>query len=297
LIGLLFRQSLIVALFFFFDYASLKEVSAEVRNAQCERIVSLAPSITEQLDAIQLGSHIVAVSSFETHLPKLPKVGDLFHLSLEQLLEQNPTVVFLLHEQRAAARHLRNLQIPWLQLDHRSVEGIHSSLLEIGRFCGREQAAQALNSRIRKEAARITEESRAVLQGKTVRMLVVIGGTQQHLAMRKIVISGSDGFYYPLLKKLGIHPVFHEQTAGVGTLSLEHLATLPASHILHILSPQAPFPTSQELERIWAPFQMIPAVRLGNISALQERVLLIPSIRYPEAMKHILAVARMGNEE
>ena len=60
------------------------------------RIVSLAPSVTETLFALGVGSRVVAVSDYCDYPPevrRLPKIGSFLDPSVEAIVAQRPDVV------------------------------------------------------------------------------------------------------------------------------------------------------------------------------------------------------------
>ena len=67
-----------------------------VFDAPPQRIISLAPNLTELAYAAGLGSRLIAVSAYSDYPPearKLPQVGDAFRLDWEQLLALQPDMV------------------------------------------------------------------------------------------------------------------------------------------------------------------------------------------------------------
>lgn len=69
---------------------------SSVARAESFRIVSLAPSTTEWINALGLSGSLVAVTEqcdFPPQVQQLPKVGAFMRTSVEQLLSKNPTDV------------------------------------------------------------------------------------------------------------------------------------------------------------------------------------------------------------
>ena len=120
-------------------------------GAPRERIVSLAPSITEALDAIGLMGSVVAVSEHDDYPPgvaRLPKIGGYATPSLERIVSLRPTLVVgesTFHSQALA--RLSGMGIRTLSLTmHRSLDQVDTALKTLGRELGRkEEAARAIN--------------------------------------------------------------------------------------------------------------------------------------------------------
>jgi len=125
-----------------------------------QRIVSLAPSITEILFALGLGDKVVGVTSHcdypEAALAK-PKVGGYFTTSLEAIIAQNPDIVFSDGHDPVCAR-LEGLGVTMVVLQPQDIAGIFRDIELVGQITGKEAEAEELidemKSRIGAVAAR-----------------------------------------------------------------------------------------------------------------------------------------------
>lgn len=123
-------------------------------GAQNLRIVSLAPSITEALDAIGMSGSIVAVSEHDDSPPsvgRLPKVGGYATPSIERVLAVRPTLVIgeaTFHSAtlaRLSAMGVRTLSLTM----HRSLDQVDTALRALGKELGRKAAAEKAVVKIR----------------------------------------------------------------------------------------------------------------------------------------------------
>lgn len=111
-------------------------------SAQPQRIVSLAPSVTEVLFAVGLGPRVVAVTSYCRYPPaalRLPKIGGYLTPSYEALVSAAPDLAVVLSEHADIEPKLAMLRVPVLRLDHRSIEGVLAGIDAVGRRCGSRQ--------------------------------------------------------------------------------------------------------------------------------------------------------------
>ena len=120
---------------------------AAATGAESLRIVSLAPSITEALDAIGAAGSIVAVSDHDDSPPsvaRLPRVGGYSTPSLERVLAVRPTLVIgeaTFHSAvlaRLSAMGVRTLSLTM----HRSLDQVDTALGALGKELGRKAAAE-----------------------------------------------------------------------------------------------------------------------------------------------------------
>ncbi|MCB0319336.1 MAG: ABC transporter substrate-binding protein [Bdellovibrionales bacterium] len=259
-------------------------------HAECDRIVSLAPSITEILLSLGLKEQIVGVSVYdsenvETH--GLPVVGDLFSLSSERVVSLRPDIAFVLEEQRLPQKNLADLQIPPQVVDHRTVTGIHDSIRAIGRVCRRQQQAKQILAQLQDQVSFVQKQYEIPKHG---RVLVLIGDSEGMLSTKRFFVSGRDGFYSGLLTLLGLTPAFRETTRGFHALTPEQVLSLRPDYIFHVMNPGSNVPSSVELQRIWRDFPNMPAVVQKHLYATNQAYFSTPGISYPKVLRDLAQV-------
>jgi len=124
------------------------------------RVVSLAPSITEQLFAIGAGDRIVGTSAFSDYPPeagRIPVVAGAGGVDLERIASLHPDLVFVWGSGFPPATQdaLRRLGVRVYVSEPTSLESIAGSLERLGRLTGAQQApAQAQQFRARLQQLR-----------------------------------------------------------------------------------------------------------------------------------------------
>lgn len=131
-----------------------------------ERIVSLAPHVTEVLFAAGAGSKVVGVVAHSDYPPEalqLPQVGSHVRVNLEAVAALKPDLVVAwksgnrdTHLERFAA-----LGIPVYINEPRSLEAIARSLEQFGRLAGTEATAQTAAAAFRQRHAELAARYRA----------------------------------------------------------------------------------------------------------------------------------------
>jgi iron complex transport system substrate-binding protein len=120
-----------------------------------QRVVSLNPSLTEMLIALDAAGSLVGVDSFsaqsQPEVKGLPTVGGLFNPSLEAVLALEPDLVVWVPgaRQRDLAGRLRALGVEALELPNITLDQVLASLETLGRRVGRERAARTRIEEIR----------------------------------------------------------------------------------------------------------------------------------------------------
>ena len=145
------------------------------------RIVSLAPSITEMLFAIEAGEQLVGVTDFcdyPLEALKKPKVG-YSNPNLESLVALQPDLVVAPNDflKPDVIVKLEQLKIPVFILADKHVEGIFAHIQTLGRIVGRSPKADAVAMELRKQVATIQQRIQGVAP---VRVLYVLNSQPPH---------------------------------------------------------------------------------------------------------------------
>ena len=125
-----------------------------------ERIVSLAPSITETVYALGLGDRIVGDTDYCDYPPEAkqkPHVGAVLNPSLEKIVALKPDLVLGTPEanRRETVGELERLGIPLYGLTAHTVDDLLRSMEDLGGLLGREAKARALVSQLRRRVGAV----------------------------------------------------------------------------------------------------------------------------------------------
>ncbi|WP_026289249.1 cobalamin-binding protein [Thioalkalivibrio sp. ALMg11] len=121
----------------------------EVRLEQpAERIVSLAPHITEVLFAVGAGDLIVGATQYSDYPPEadsIPRIGGYSRIDLERVLEKDPDLVIAWQSGNSASQveRLRELGLPVYVSEPRSFEGVASSMRRMATLAGTHDQGEA----------------------------------------------------------------------------------------------------------------------------------------------------------
>ena len=142
---------------------------------QRPRIVSLIPSLTEDLFAIGAGGQVVGVSQFTDYpaaAARLPQISSATSIDAEKVLSLHPDVVVGIRAQAALSSDLRRLGLRTVLIADDSYEDIYTDLHVLGALSDHAREAAALATRLRGEAARLEA---GVPRGDRPRVFVVLG--------------------------------------------------------------------------------------------------------------------------
>jgi iron complex transport system substrate-binding protein len=125
------------------------------------RIVSLLPSHTETLFALDRGNRIVGVDDFSDYpaeAARLPKLGGMYDARLESILRLSPDLV-IGSEASPATPAMERLGLTMWAGSARTLEDVYRVIRTTGILVGRSVAAEVLAQRLRDDVA--AEEHRA----------------------------------------------------------------------------------------------------------------------------------------
>jgi len=117
-----------------------------VLSQPAERVISLAPHITENLYSIGAGAQLVAAVSYSDYpeaAKALPRVGDFANLNIERILSLKPDLVVAWIDGSSSAQleRLEQLGIPVLRESPDSFAEIAASLRRMGVLTGNDREA------------------------------------------------------------------------------------------------------------------------------------------------------------
>lgn len=144
-----------------------------------ERIVSLAPNMTEILYALGLENRIIGVTDMCTHPPEArekPKVGGVVNPSFETLLEMDPDIVVMTVDVNPAEfkERLRGLGIRTYVFPVRRLAELPQGIRDLGAVLGTEERAEALAGEIEGVLREYAQEPSAPSASELVKKAVYI---------------------------------------------------------------------------------------------------------------------------
>jgi iron complex transport system substrate-binding protein len=254
-----------------------------VKQAKPERIVSLAPNITEILFELGLGEKIVAVSNYSDYplkARKLPKVGSFFKPSAELIVASEPDLIITLwfSQQTQAANTLERMGYNVLTFQIDELKHLKPVITEIGDVTGAEEAAQELSSRIESELQTIKELCSNFSKTKVLWVIQTepIRAVGRRTYINELIeLAGGENIVGPT----------PQQYPQIGT---ESLLTCGAEVIIQSAMSKEDLPKQQRVaEEFWDRYPEIPAVRDKRIYVIDSDTVLRLGPRIGEGLELI----------
>jgi len=167
---MIYRATLITAILMVFAVSLLAHQQIErpmhlkaMPRWKCDRIVSMAPSITETLYALGLGDRVVGVTRNSTYPPEAKdkaRVGSYFDPNFEAILALKPDLVIMLEEQEKSSPGFAKLELETLVVSNQTLQGIIESFRVIGRVCGKGPEGRRMAASYENRLRQIREKTR-----------------------------------------------------------------------------------------------------------------------------------------
>lgn len=264
-------------------------------DAVPQRIVSLAPSLTEALFALGLGDRVVGVTRFCAYPPEvleLPTVGGHLDPNFEAIVSLEPDLVVAIPSSRESGLRLESLGIRVLEVDQHDVESVLESVSAVAKACGVADRGSALREGMERRLARVEA---VVAEAPRPRAVVVVGHQTGGDTVRTVWAAGRDTFYDGVVQIAGGVNAIEEGIARYPELSREGLASLDADVVLDVIAGLEVRNLDPDVVHAgWMQLSELRAVRENRVSVLAGDHMVVPGPRLPEMVE---AMARALHPE
>jgi iron complex transport system substrate-binding protein len=243
-----------------------------------ERVVSLAPSVTETLFALGFGNRLVGVTTscdYPAAARNIPKIGGFMSPSLETIAATRPGLVIGVSSATdpAKAREMERLGLKVTLISLASVSDILSSIKSIARLLGSPQAGEKL---VRKITVQMDQVKERVAPAQRRSTLLLVG-------LRPLIAVGGKNFIDELITLAG-----GKNIAGDAA---QPWLNLPDEYVV-AKAPQVIIEAGMGSERDqpakhWADLRSIPAVQQGRVYRYPSDKILRPGPRIGEGLEEI----------
>ena len=242
------------------------------------RIISLAPHVTEGLFNAGAGDKVVGVVSYSDYPPeatRLPLVGSYDRLDLEQILALRPDLIvgWKSGNPQAALEQLQQLGIPVYLSEPHDFSDIPSNLLRLGVLAGTDEIAVA-------NAQQFVKDLKVIQQ----RYLESTERTVFYQVWREPLMTfNGEHLFNRILHLCGGRNLFADLPRLASSLDLE--AVLKANPEVIIVGE-----TNREWLDDWRRWPMLQAVKTDQLYALNQDVLVRPTIRVLDGIRQLCTV-------
>ena len=255
-----------------------REITLETKP---QRIVSLLPSLTEILFALDAGDRVVGVTSwcnYPEEATQKDSVGDLFNLSAETILALQPDLVLTGRSQTLEEQlsFLENNGIPYIVIDPQTLAEIETAILQVAEIIDSKEAGQRLVEQIQSDRAAFAEKVAQIPQEERARVFVMLD--------TEVLFTIGDGEYLSeMIEAAGGINVAKDSGQGYFQISEEAFFTLNPDVII------ATFPMREQVlaRDSW---QEIAAVKNGRVYDVDGDLVTRPGPRIVQGLEELYNV-------
>lgn len=219
-----------------------------------QRVISLAPHVTELLFAAGGGSHVVGVvsySDFPEEAKKIPQIGSNREVDLERIMALKPDLIVVWRHGSSERQidMVRKLGVPLYHSEPVKLEDIPENVARLGQLMGTEKVANPAAAELRQQLA----------------------GLRSRYANRPVVRTFYQVWDKPLYTLSGKHIVSDAlRLCGGENIFAKLSVTAPVVSVEGVLqeNPEAIFATAEKNYggvNIWKPYGTLLAVRNDNL--------------------------------
>ncbi len=163
-----------------------------------DRVISLAPNLTEIVFAIGAGDRLVGRTSYcdyPAEAKSVTEVGDTLHPSLERIISLKPQLVLIstASQLEVFTQQLHDQNIAVFVTDPHDLDGVFRSIEQVGVILDHDEQAKLLVQKLRERASAVEE---AVKQKPPVRVFY-------QLSAEPLYTAGHDAFVTDLIRRAG----------------------------------------------------------------------------------------------
>jgi iron complex transport system substrate-binding protein len=236
-----------------------------VENPQ--RIVSLAPSLTETLFALGLGERVVGVTDYcdyPAEARSKTRVGGIINPSVEAIVILAPDLVLITREgnRRETMEALERLGVPVFAVNTNELADVFRVIRHLGELAGVPERGRRLAADLEQQSAAIAE---AIRPYPARRVLFLVW-------LQPVVSIGRNSFIEGLLQSSGAESIAEASAQPWPHLSIEEILRSEPEFIL-IPRSSSFAPTRAQLLRLpgWRALKAVRAGRIVYLPASVER--------------------------
>jgi iron complex transport system substrate-binding protein len=256
----------------------------EVELAQePERIVSLAPNITEILYSLGLGERVVGVTRFSYYpaeAAKKPKVGSYIHLNVEKIISLSPDLVIgtVAGNKPGVINLVEQAGIQAFIVNARDIQQVLETIIDVGKVCGVPDKADLLVMNLRSRIEKVRQKI-----GSRRKPLVFL-----QINLRPIMTVNSNSFLHDLIQQAGGMNMAKDLNITYPRISIEEVIRRKPEVI--IISSMERGRRFEEARQEWLNWRSIPAVKNNRVHLIDSDLIDRPSPRIIDGLE---AMARI----
>ncbi|MCF6330013.1 MAG: helical backbone metal receptor [Sulfurimonas sp.] len=269
-----------------------------------ERIISLSPSITEIIYALDKGDTLVATSSYSLYPKKaqsLPVIGGYENPHIEKILSHKPSLVVGQSFNASTLQKLKHFGIKTLMLDLKSIDSIKNSILILDKKIPGSSPRMTQNGHSQllpqeydnwestKLIKNIDLAIKNIKKTKKSHSVMIVYGLRSDLRSG-IYIASKSIFFNEIIDKCGGYNTYASNSTTQPVLNYENVIALNPEIIIILHSHATE--SNVDIDEALNAWKKIPTIasKTNKIHIIDDNYLHIPSHRIALTIKRICGV-------
>ena len=252
-----------------------------------QRVVALAPSLTEIVFAIGQGRRLVGATRFADYPPAalaLPRVGSYVQLDLERIVVLRPDLCLAIRDgnPKTVVDRMEEMGIPVWAADPRDLSSVMATIAAVGDLLGATEAAARLSADMRRRIDAVG--AKVATAGRRPRVFFQIG-------LAPIVSAGSPTFIHELIERAGGTNAAAGPTPYPRFSPEQVIALAPDIIIITSMARQGLF---EQVRAEWRRWPQMPAAANDRIYISESNLFDRPSPRLVDGLEHLARLIHPG---
>jgi len=248
-----------------------------------QRIVSLAPGLTEILYSLGLDEEIAGVTSYcnwPQQARQKPRIGGFTNPSLEKIVSLKPDLIIVTADgnRKDIIQHLERIGLSVYVTNPSDTDGILKSILHIGEITNREKEAGKLVQKLQKRLNNIAEQ---ISHKSKPRVFFQIG-------LEPVITVGRGTLINETIERAGGINVASLNTARYPRYSAEGI--MQASPEIILFAPMINDKEFTVVKKFWHEFKGVPAVKNNKIYPVNTDLISRASPRIVDAIEKMALI-------
>ena len=248
------------------------------------RIISLAPNLTEILFSIGAGDKLVGVTNYCNFPPEavaINKVADLVSVNYEAVVAANPDLVLITVEgnSKESFDKITSMGINVFVSNPRNLDGILKSVKDFGTLTNNTHKADSVSNHI---STKIDSLNKSILHKSSPKTLFLV-------SIAPIISIGENTYLNEVIKLSGGENVCAESQINYPVINREEvLAKMPD----YILLPNDLNTTPAEVLKVYPEWKVLSATKNNRIKLFNADLIQRPATRVAEAVEEIINITK-----
>lgn len=245
-------------------------------HMNAERIITLAPALTEIVFALGKGSNLVGDTKFcnyPVEAQKIARVGGLLDVNLEIIVGLKPDVIILYPESYEKIKIMEK-RAKLVIVKHTNLGDVFDGINAISKTLNIEDKGNELTANIKRHLEAIRQKTAGE---KKVKVLLIIGRNPNSLSNMYII--GAGDFLNELMEVAGGRNAY-QGNISYPSISIESIIAMNPDVIIELSAFNEGIKDEKVLD-LWEKFSFISAVKNKRITIIKDDLWLIPGPRVP----------------